>query len=144
MGGERGFDPARKMAGNARKRPIAADTLGLLRTASATGAAVHDADAAQEWASRLDRTNCPRPRKIGADSKYHKYALDAHIKDRVDGSWELEIVRRSVDQEGWGTLPTVGWWSAPLPGWDATASIAKSRSVSRSPANRNCTLVAFN
>ena len=42
-GVERGFDHARKMTGNARKRHIAFDTLGLLLLVSVTGAQVHDA-----------------------------------------------------------------------------------------------------
>ena len=42
-GGERGFDQARKMTGNARKRHIAVDTLGLLLVVIVTGAEVHDA-----------------------------------------------------------------------------------------------------
>jgi putative transposase len=76
MGGERGFDQARKMTGNSRKRHIAVDTLGLLLVVLVTGAEVHDA-----------------------------VALYAHIKDNVDGSWELEIVSRPPDQEGWVKLP---------------------------------------
>src|SRR6202011_3595163 len=105
MGGERGFDQARKMTGNARKRHIAVDTLGLLLVVLVTGAEVHDAEAAQELASHLNRTNYPRLKKIWADSKYHNHALYAHIKDHVDGSWELEIVSRPPDKKGWVKLP---------------------------------------
>lgn len=105
MGGERGFDQARKMTGNARKRHIAVDTLGLLLVVVVTAAAVHDAVAAMKLASHLNRTNYPRLKKIWADSKYHNYALYAHIKDNVDGTWELEIVSRPPDAEGWVKLP---------------------------------------
>ena len=105
MGGERGFDQARKMTGNARKRHIAVDTLGLLLVVLVTGAEVHDAVGAMKLASRLNRTDYPRLKKIWADSKYHNHALYAHIKDNVDGSWELEIVSRPPDQEGWVKLP---------------------------------------
>ena len=104
-GGERGFDQARKMTGSARKRHIAVDTLGLLLCVVVTSAAVHDADAAQVLATHLNCTNYPRLQKIWADSKYHNYELYAHIKNNVDGTWELEIVSRPPDQEGWIKLP---------------------------------------
>jgi len=105
IGGERGFDQARKMTGNARKRPIAVDTLGLLLVVLVTSAAVHDAEAAIQLATELNRTNYPRLRKIWADSKYHNHALYAHIKDNVDGTGELEVVRRPPAQKGWVLLP---------------------------------------
>jgi putative transposase len=105
MGGERGFDQARKMTGNARKRHIAVDTLGLLLFVVVTGAEVHDAVAAMKLASHLDRTNYPRLVKMWADSKYHNHDLYAHIKDKVDGSWVLEIVSRPAEQKGWVLLP---------------------------------------
>jgi transposase len=105
MGGERGFDQARKMTGNARKRHIVVDTLGLLLAVLVTSAEVHDAVAAMKLASALNRTNYPRLKKIWADSKYHNYALYAHIKENVDGSWELEIVSRPADAKGWVKLP---------------------------------------
>jgi putative transposase len=105
MGGERGFDQARKMTGNARKRHIAVDTLGLLLVVLVTGADVQDAEAGLKLASQLNRTNYPRLKKIWADSKYHNHALYAHIKDQVDGSWELEIVSRPPEKKGWVLLP---------------------------------------
>lgn len=105
MGGERGFDQARKMTGNSRKRHIVVDTLGLLMVVLVTGAEVHDAVAARKLASHLDRTNYPRLLKIWADSKYHNHALYAHIKENVDGTWELEIVSRPDNQKGWVMLP---------------------------------------
>lgn len=104
-GGEVGFDQARKMTGNARKRHIAVDTMGLLLFVVVTSAAVHDAKAAMAVASQLDRTDYPRLRTVWADSKYHNHELYAHIKHRVDGDWELEIVSRPPDQKGWVLLP---------------------------------------
>jgi putative transposase len=104
-GGERGFDQARKTTGNSRKRHIAVDTVGLLLVVLVTAGDVHDPVAAIGLASRLNRTNYPRLRKIWADSKYHNHALYAHIKDNVDGSWELEIVSRPAGQKGWVKLP---------------------------------------
>jgi putative transposase len=105
MGGERGFDQARKMTGNARKRHIAVDTLGLLLVVLVTSAVVHDAEAARHLATELNRTNYPRLRKMWADSKYHNHALYAHIKDKVDGTWELEVVSRPPAHKGWVLLP---------------------------------------
>jgi putative transposase len=105
IGGERGFDQARKVTGNARKRHIVVDTMGLLLVVLVTGADVHDAFAAQSLATRLDRTNYPRLAKIWADSKYHNHALYAHINNHVDCSWELEIVSRPPDTKGWVLLP---------------------------------------
>ena len=116
MGGERGFDQARKTTGQARKRHIVVDTMGLLLFVVVTSAAVHDAVAAKELASHLNRTHYPRLRKIWADSKYHNCDLYAHIKTHVDGTWELEIVSRPQDTKGWVLLPkrwvverTFGW-----------------------------------
>jgi putative transposase len=105
VGGERGFDQARKATGNARKRHIAVDTLGLVLAVLVTSAAVHDAVAALELASELNRTNYPRLRKIWADSKYHNHDLYAHIRENVDGTWELEIVSRPPGAKGWVLLP---------------------------------------
>jgi putative transposase len=105
VGGARGFDQARKATGNARKRHIAVDTLGLVLAVLVTSAAVHDAVAALELATELDRTNYPRLQKIWADSKYHNHDLYAHIKENVDGTWELEIVSRPPDAKGWVLLP---------------------------------------
>ena len=104
-GGVHGFDQARKVTGNSRKRHIAVDTLGLLLIVLVTSGEVHDAVAAMMLASRLDRTHYPRLAKIWADSKYHNNDLYAHIRDHVDGSWELEIVTRPPDTKGWVLLP---------------------------------------
>ena len=58
-----------------------------------------------QLASRLDRTNYPRLKKIWVDSKYHNHALYTHIQERVDGDGELEVVNRSADRKGWVQLP---------------------------------------
>jgi putative transposase len=105
MGGPRGFDNARKITGNGRKRHIAVDTLGLLLAVLVTSAAVQDPVAACPLSERLDRTNYPRLRKVWVDSKYHNHALYAHLKQHVEGTWELEVVRRRPGTEGWVLLP---------------------------------------
>lgn len=105
QGGERGFGQARKVTGDARKRHVAVDTLGLLLFVVVTGAEVHDAAAAKELAVHLGRTNYPGPRKMWAGGKYHNKELYAHLQEGVDGSWELEIVSRPPGQKGWVLLP---------------------------------------
>jgi putative transposase len=105
LGGERGFDNARKITGTGRKRHFAVDTLGLLLAVVVTSAAVEDPRGAQEVLRQLDRTNYPRLAKFWADSKYHNHQLYAWIKDHSDGSWELEIVSRPPGTKGWVLLP---------------------------------------
>ena len=105
LGVEVGFDNARKVTGNSRKRHIAVDTMGLLLFVMVTSGSVGDVEAAKKVFSHLDRTDYPRLRKMWADSKYHNYELYAHIKNHVDGSWELEIVSRPPGQKGWVKLP---------------------------------------
>ena len=105
LGGEVGFDNARKVTGNSRKRHIAVDTMGLLLFVVVTSGVVGDVEAAKKVFSPLDRSDYPRLRKMWADSKYHNYELYAHIKDHVDGLWELEIVSRPPGQKGWVKLP---------------------------------------
>ena len=67
LGGEHGYDGGKKITG--RKRHIAVDTLGVRRAVVGTKAAVDDAAAAPAVLGRLDRTNYPRWRQVGADSK---------------------------------------------------------------------------
>jgi len=105
MGGERGFDNARKITGNGRKRHVAVDTLGLLLVVVVTSAAVADPEGAKAVVAHLNRTNYPRLQKLWADSKYHNHDLYAYIKNHVDGSWELEIVSRPPQTKGWVLLP---------------------------------------
>jgi putative transposase len=105
MGGECGFDNARKITGHGRKRHVVVDSLGLLLVVAVTSAAVDDAVAALKVVGELNRSNYPRLQKIWADSKYHNYQLYAYIKEHVDGNWELLIVSRPKDKKGWVKLP---------------------------------------
>jgi putative transposase len=105
VGGERGFDNARKITGNGRKRHVAVDTLGLLLMVVVTSAAVPDPQGAKALVAELNRTNYPRLQRIWADSKYHNHDLYAFIKEYGDGTWELEIVRRPPQTAGWVLLP---------------------------------------
>lgn len=105
MGGECGFDNARKITGHGRKRHIVVDSLGLLLVVLVTSAAVEDPVAAMTMVQGMNRTNYPRLKRIWADSKYHNYQLYAHIKEHVDGTWELLIVSKPKDKKGWVKLP---------------------------------------
>ena len=68
-------------------------------------AALDDAVAAPEVLQHLGLATYPRLAVIWADSKYHNHALYAYIKNHVDGTWELEIVRRPPNTKGWVLLP---------------------------------------
>jgi len=105
MGGERGFDNARKITGNGRKRHIAVDTMGLLLAVVVTSGAVEDPVGAVGVIQKMDRTNYPRLRKLWADSKYHNEALYCRIEEHSDGTWELEVVSRPKGTKGWVLLP---------------------------------------
>jgi putative transposase len=105
LGGAHGFDIARKVTGNSRKRHIAVDTLGLLLAVVMTSGAVADPVAACQLGVQLDRTHYPRLQKLWVDSKYHNYDLYAHIREHGNGDWELAIVRRPPGQRGWVRLP---------------------------------------
>lgn len=105
MGGPAGFDNARKITGNGKKRHIAVDTLGLLLAVVVTSASVHDAEAAKQLSEALDRSRYPRLALIWADSKYHNYELYQHLIDRVDSDWWIDIVSRKADAKGWVRLP---------------------------------------
>ncbi len=105
MGGARGFDQARKITGNGRKRHVAVDTLGLLLVVAVTSAAVADPEGAKAVLVQLNRTDYPRLRKIWVDSKYPNHDLYAWIKTNRDGSWELEVVSRPPKTKGWVLLP---------------------------------------
>jgi len=64
--GERGFDPARKATGQAKKRHIAADTPGLLLAVAVTGGAVSGAR------GRAPR-RVARPRSVPAAARLRRY-----------------------------------------------------------------------
>jgi len=111
-----GFDDARKLTGNARKRHIAVDSLGLLLFVAVTSAAVNDARGARRLVDALDRVSFPRLKIIWADSGYRRDALDRYIEHHGRGDWKLTIVRRPRGVKGWLVLPkrwvverTFGW-----------------------------------
>lgn len=101
-GGEaRGRDNAKNV--NGRKRHIIVDSLGLLLAVAVTGANVDDAAAAPEVLKQLADQPLGKVRRVFADSKYHNYALYEWVAH--NGWYDLEIVSRPKDAEGWVKLP---------------------------------------
>jgi putative transposase len=106
VGGERGYDGAKKITG--RKRHLAVDTLGLLLAVVVTSAAVDDAAAAPQVLAQLSRRDFPRLKVVWADGKYHNHALEewlAQQRRKRQHAWRLEVVRRPPDAEGFVPVP---------------------------------------
>ena len=101
-GGEaRGRDNAKNVDG--RKRHIVVDSLGLLLAVAVTAASADDGAAAPQALRQIEGIPLPKLRKVYADSKYPNHALYGWVAE--NGFYELEIVRRPKDAEGWVRLP---------------------------------------
>jgi putative transposase len=100
-GEQRGRDNAKNVDG--RKRHLVVDSMGLLLAVLVTAADVDDAKAAAELFGRLDGQPMSKVRRMYADSKYHNMKLYEWVEANAD--WDLTIVRRPKDAEGWVRLP---------------------------------------
>src|SRR5829696_5373721 len=101
-GGEaRGRDNAKNVDG--RKRHIVVDSMGLLLAVLVTAASVDDAAAAPELFARLDGQPMGKVARMFGDSKYHNFKLYEWVAENAE--WDLEIIRRPADKEGWVKLP---------------------------------------
>ena len=100
-GEQRGRDNAKNVDG--RKRHIVVDSMGLLLAVLVTAADVDDAKAAAELFIRLGGQPMSHVKKMYADTKYHNFTLYEWVEQNVE--WELSIVRRPKDAEGWVLLP---------------------------------------
>ena len=100
-GDARGRDNHKNVDG--RKRHIVVDSMGLLLAVLVTAADVDDAKAAAEVFARLDGQPMSRVGRMFADSKYHNYALYEWVEKNA--KWDMEIIRRPKDKEGWVKLP---------------------------------------
>jgi putative transposase len=100
-GEQRGRDNAKNVDG--RKRHIVVDSMGLLMAVLVTAADVDDARAAAELFGRLDGQPMSKVARMYADSKYHNVRLYGWVEDNA--RWDLTIVRRPKDAEGWVKLP---------------------------------------
>lgn len=114
VGGERGYDGAKKITG--RKRHICVDTLGLLLAVVVSSAAIDDAAAAPLVLSQLKAHSHPRLEVVWADNKYHNHQLNKWVEEESPGNWRIEVVRRPKGAKGFVLLPkrwvverTFGW-----------------------------------
>jgi putative transposase len=102
LGGEHGYDGAKKIDG--RKRHIVVDTLGLLLVVVVTAADVDDGVAAPLVVGKLQPEAFPRLEALFADNKYHNHDFRAWLKDHSKGKWRLEISSRPAGAEGFHPL----------------------------------------
>ena len=100
-GEQRGRDNAKNV--NGRKRHIVVDSMGLLLAVLVTAADVDDAQAAAKLFERLDGQPMGKVVVMYGDNKYHNFALYQWVENNA--RWELVIVRRPKDSEGWVKLP---------------------------------------
>ena len=106
-----GYDAHKNVKG--RKRHLLVDALGLSLSVYVTSADAQDRVGAQCLLAGL-KPLLPRLQKIWADGAYTGEKLASWCKEQ--GGWELEIVERSADTEGFAVLPhrwvverTFGW-----------------------------------
>jgi putative transposase len=100
-GEQRGRDNAKNVDG--RKRHIVVDSMGLLLAVLVTAADIDDAKGAAEVFARLDGQPMGKVKRMYGDTKYHNYALYEWVEENA--RWDLVIVRRPKDTEGWVPLP---------------------------------------
>lgn len=101
VGGERGYDGGKKIAG--RKRHIFVDTLGLLLAVTVTAASVDDAAAVPQLFTQITPAALPRLTIVWADSKYHNHQLHRWMEAERP-SWNLEVVSRPPGVKGFVLL----------------------------------------
>jgi putative transposase len=92
LGGEHGYDGAKKI--NGRKRHVLVDTLGLLLAVVVTAANVDDAVGAQKVVEKLTLETFPRLEVIFGDNKYHNYKYYEWLANHSNGRWRMEISSR--------------------------------------------------
>jgi len=102
LGGERGYDGAKKLKG--RKRHIVVDTLGMLLAVVVTAANVDDARGAQEVVGKLTPEAYPRLETLFGDNKYHNHEYYAWLAEHSHGKWHMEISSRPADAVGFKPL----------------------------------------
>ena len=103
LGGEHGYDGAKKIDG--RKRHLVVDTLGLLLAVVVTAANVDDGVAAPKVVGKLQPEAFPRLAAIFADTKYHNLAFEAWLQKHGQGKWRLQISSRPAQETGFKPLP---------------------------------------
>jgi putative transposase len=102
VGGVRGYDGGKKIAG--RKRHFVVDSLGLLMVVLVTAASADDGATAPELLGQLDRQRFPRLETVWGDGKYRNDDLDAWL-ERSGARFRVEVVKRPPGSEGFVKLP---------------------------------------
>ena len=102
VGGERGYDGAKRIKG--RKRHIVVDTLGLLLAVVVTAGDVDDGAGAREVVGKLKPEAFPRLETIFGDNKYHNHEYYAWLGKHSGGKWRMEISSRPPEAEGFKPL----------------------------------------
>jgi putative transposase len=102
IGGEHGYDAAKKISG--RKRHIAFESLGLLLAVVVTVASADDGATAPRVLGQLDRQRFPRLETVWGDGKYRNHALDAWL-ERGKKPFAVKVVERPKGSEGFVKLP---------------------------------------
>jgi putative transposase len=100
-GEQRGRDNFKNVDG--RNRHLVVDSMGLLLAVLVTAASVDDAAAAPALFARLEGQPMGKVVRRYADNKYHNRKLYEWVEANAD--WDLTIVRRPKDAEGWVKLP---------------------------------------
>lgn len=102
MGGEHGYDGAKRISG--RKRHILVDTLGLLLLVLVTAGNVDDGVGAREIVGKVQPEVFPRLQTLFGDNKYHNHEFYAFLDKHSQKKWRLEISSRPADAEGFKPL----------------------------------------
>jgi putative transposase len=102
LGGEQGYDGAKKIRG--RKRHIVVDTLGLLLAVVVTAGNVDDGVGAQQVVGKMHPEAFPRLQAIFGDTKYHNYEYYSWLDKHSQGKWHMEISSRPAGTEGFKPL----------------------------------------
>ena len=89
MGGDQGYDGAKKVKG--RKRHIVTDTMGLLLAVAVTAANLDDGTHAPAVLGKLDRARFPRLEVVYGDNKYNNHTLAAWLA-RTEAPYRVESV----------------------------------------------------
>jgi putative transposase len=100
VGGERGYDAAKKISG--RKRHLLVDTMGLILAVVVHSAAVQDQDGARLVLMRLSDM-FSRLKVIWADTAYGRNQLPSWVQKTF--GWILQTILRPVDAVGFVLLP---------------------------------------
>jgi transposase len=101
VGGEGGYDGAKKITG--RKRHIVVDTLGLLLVVAVTAASADDGTAAPQVLGHMTAEHRTRLEKIWGDQKYRNNSLDEWL-ERTGADYVVEVVERPPGSVGYVKL----------------------------------------